>query len=513
MPRPSTRSTALAVLVWLVCSLVMFAAFFFNSSREAQIAGHNAVIKPLPSRFAVLHLGPVLPDVRLPSGKPLGVEVTLGSTSVASLDDLLTRYAVVASHPKGQVAIIERSMKSMAISAALRGAVVGAVVPLLWFLVGHRRRRELLSRLSQVQVIGVCLALVVATLAIWQPWVANDSKAHWVRLGTFVDVPIPKDLQYVEINSDVTTEQYKKLVTSALSIYDKSEVRYSAAIKRLADVEGIRVPSADETVAILLTDRHDNIGMDAVSRAVADKAKASVVFDGGDDTSTGGSWEAFSLDSLDASFKGFEKYAVAGNHDHGGFVTKYLKKRGWRNPALTLIEGPGGSTLTGLDDPRSSGLGDWRKEKGVTFKATQERIRKAVCEADKRVNTLLVHDANMGRLALDSGCVDLVIGGHVHVRIGPQAVLGSNGQVGYTYTNGTSGGAAYAIALGRIRRDATLTLITYRDGRPVGIQWVVLETNETFQVGEYQELVYSAQELPAHPELTVSPSSTPTPPP
>ena len=51
------------------------------------------------------------------------------------------------------------------------------------------------------------------------------------------------------------------------------------------------------------------------------------------------------------------------------------------------------------------------------------------------------------------------------------------------------------------------------DGRPVGIQWVVLETNETFQVGEYQELVYSAQELPAHPELTVSPSSTPTPPP
>ena len=59
----------------------------------------------------------------------------------------------------------------------------------------------------------------------------------------------------------------------------------------------------------------------------------------------------------------------------------------------------------------------------------------------------------------------------------------------------------------------TLTLITYRDGRPVGIQWVVLETNETFQVGEYQELVYSAQELPAHPELTVSSSSTPTPPP
>ena len=107
----------------------------------------------------------------------------------------------------------------------------------------------------------------------------------------------------------------------------------------------------------------------------------------------------------------------------------------------------------------------------------------AACAADERVSTILVHDANLGRVALDRGCVDLVLGGHLHVRSGPQRVTGENGQVGYTYTTGTTGGAAYAIALGsKPRRDAGVSLVTYRDGRPAGIQWVTLQTNGVFDV-------------------------------
>ena len=49
--------------------------------------------------------------------------------------------------------------------------------------------------------------------------------------------------------------------------------------------------------------------------------------------------------------------------------------------------------------------------------------------------------------------------------------MGENGATGYSYTTGTTGGAAYAIALGsKPRRPAGISLITYRDGRPVGVQ-------------------------------------------
>ncbi len=54
----------------------------------------------------------------------------------------------------------------------------------------------------------------------------------------------------------------------------------------------------------------------------------------------------------------------------------------------------------------------------------------------------------MGDEALERGCADLVVGGHLHVQSGPTAVAGENGAVGYSYTTGTTGGAAYAIAVG-----------------------------------------------------------------
>jgi hypothetical protein len=103
------------------------------------------------------------------------------------------------------------------------------------------------------------------------------------------------------------------------------------------------------------------------------------------------------------------------------------------------------------------------------------------------VSTVLVHDANLGREALSRGCVDLVVGGHTHVQSGPDPVEGENGATGYTWTNGTTGGAAYAIALGsKPRRDAEVSLVTYAEGRPVGLQWVRLRTDGSWRVGEWE---------------------------
>ena len=79
-----------------------------------------------------------------------------------------------------------------------------------------------------------------------------------------------------------------------------------------------------------------------------------------------------------------------------------------------------------------------------------------------------------------------MLAGHVHAQIGPDRVVGENGKAGYTYTNGTTGGAAYALAIGsKLRRDAMFTFVTYRDGRPVGIQPVTVTTAGDLSVASY----------------------------
>ena len=60
-------------------------------------------------------------------------------------------------------------------------------------------------------------------------------------------------------------------------------------VDRVAELAAqLRQPEDGETVAVLVSDRHDNIGMDPVARKVADEAGATVLLDAGDDTSTGG---------------------------------------------------------------------------------------------------------------------------------------------------------------------------------------------------------------------------------
>ena len=122
------------------------------------------------------------------------------------------------------------------------------------------------------------------------------------------------------------------------------------------------------------------------------------------------------------------------------------------------------------------------------LKLDAERLAEVGAGFGERIATLLVHDANLGRTALARGCTDLVLAGHLHLQVGPNRVVGENGKVGYSYTNGTTGGAAYAIALGKIRREAEFTLVTYREGRPVGIQPVKVSTLGELAVAPYTEL-------------------------
>lgn len=454
------------------------------------------MVSPDLSGKAVLHVGPVFPDVRLDADGLVGVDIQLGKTDAVSTDELAQRYAYLASQPEGQLAKVGHAVQAMAVDAAIRGAVLGLVPIAIWVLVGRTRRRELADRFQlRTGVVALVLAIALG-IALWQPWrepaETVAAGGEWMTLEQFLGpaVPIPEDLEEIEVRGDVTTNQTRRLIESAIDTYDTSKAFYATAAD-LAGTLDLRDPEEGDTVVAFVTDRHDNIGMDPVARAIADAAGATGVFDGGDDTSTGSSWEAFSLDSVSAAFSGMDRWAVTGNHDQGDFVHDYMADHGWTMLDGEVIGGPGGSTLFGVDDPRSSGLGSWRDQGATSFAEVEEWVADQACASEVRINTILVHDANLGRTALARGCADLVVSGHLHNRVGPLPVVGENGQTGYRFTNGTTGGAAYAIAIGsKPKKNAEVSLITYRDGRPVGIQWVILQSSGIFEVGEYVELTY-----------------------
>ena len=488
--------TSAFLAIWAAVAFVAGMVFFLVSSRTVVVASHDAVVEPNLTGQVVVRTGPILPDLRISSGERIGVDIELGKTDATSTAELVKRYAYIASRPEGQIVKIEDALKDMAFTAAWRGALVGLLPIGVWLLIGAGRRRELLVKARGP--LGGVAVLVVGGLVVglWAPWVDGDNvraeDGTWVPLGDFLgtEIPLPEELGGVQVRADVTTVQTRRLVESAINTYDKSKTFYVKAAEAAADLD-VRQPEEGDTVVLFVSDRHDNIGMDAVARAVGDRAGATAAFDAGDDTSSGKTWEAFSLDSVLAEFDGLDSFGVAGNHDHGDFVASYLADGGWTMLDGSVIDGPGGSTLLGIDDPRSSGLGSWRDETGLSFVEVGARLSDVACDSETRVSTILVHDANLAKDALTRGCADLVLGGHLHVQVGPTKVIGENGEIGYSYTTGTTGGAAYAIAVGsKIRREAEISLVTYSEGRPAGIQSVTLQTNGRFNVGPYVPLSY-----------------------
>ena len=470
---------------------------FLTSSRTVVLVGHDTVVRPTIARDAVIQTGPILPDFRVRDVGPVGVQLALGKTQVGSIEELVDRYAFIAGDPTAQIDKVQGVVVDMAVAAAVRGLAVGLLPVVVFLLLGRHRRGQLFRGLGTRQgLLGLLLLLVLPAL-VWQPWESSaetqEEQGSWETLEDYVgaEAVLPREVRDIEIRTSAVTSSSRRLVLSALGTYSTSKDFYSEAADAAADLD-LRTPEEGETVALLVTDRHDNIGMDRVARAVGDAAGATVVLGGGDDTSTGQPWEAFSLDSLSEAFDDWDRFAVAGNHDHGDFVSSYLAEQGWTMLDGEILDAPWGGTLLGIDDPRSSGLGSWRDETGLSFGEVEDRLADTACAAmedGERVSTVLVHDANLGREALSRGCVDLVVGGHTHVQAGPDAVEGGDDAVGYRWTNGTTGGAAYAIAIGsKPRRNADVSLVTYAEGRPIGLQWARLRTDGSWRVGQWEPI-------------------------
>lgn len=494
------KKVLLGFAAWILMAVPLWALLFTHSHAPVVIATHEATLSPTFDHHARLDMGPYLPDLRLRTSSPIGVRVELGKTTADSTGELAARYAAIAARPAPQVRQVVQVVQDLAVDAALRAGLLALAPFGLWWLLGPRRRAELLPlTVGKVGVVAgiVAVSLVVATT----PWNPDPPAAargtdSWIPLSQAVpEMAAPAELAVVQVQGGLLTDTTRRLIASGFDAYERGKVFY-ADLKARAPEEAraVRRPAKDEQLAVLVSDRHDNVEMDPVVRAFADAAGATAVIDAGDDTSTGAAWETFSLDSLEDSFGDYpSKVEIAGNHDHGNFVSKYLAKLGWLHLDGSSAQSPFGVRLFGVDDPRSSGLGGWRDVKGpLTWDQTKTRLADAVCLLDdrgERVATVVVHDAALASEVLDRGCADLVVAGHLHTQVGPTRVVGLNGRAGYSYTNGTTGGAAYAVAVGsKLRRDAEFTLITYRDGRPVGLQPVLVRTNGVYVVRPYVPL-------------------------
>jgi hypothetical protein len=146
-----------------------------------------------------------------------------------------------------------------------------------------------------------------------------------------------------------------------------------------------------------------------------------------------------------------------------------------------------GIRFLGDSDPRSSGLTAVYTPGDETVPEQAERLAAVACE-DGDVSTVVVHSPSSGAAAAESGCVDLVLSGHLHRQVGPENIA-SQERSTTVYTNGTTGGAAFAFALGsKLRREAQVTLVTFADGRPVGLQPVGITPGGDVVPADYVEL-------------------------
>ena len=487
--------------IWLaVLPSLIGLVLFLTSSRTVVLASHDAVVRPTSRGRRSCTPGPVLPDVRVDTGGAIGVDVQLGKTDADSTDELVQRYAYIAGQPEGQIAKVGHAVQAMAVDAALRGAVLGLVPVLVWLLVGPARRRELVGRFG--------LAPAVVALGAGRRCSASRSGSRGAsgerrsaadervgrrsRSSSARTCRCPSELDAVEVRGDVTT---------------------------VAD------PPADRERGRHLRQEQGVLRRRRGRRRRARAARAG----GGRD-------------------RGRVRLRPARQHRHGpgrpGGRRRRRCDRGVRRRRRHLDRRELGGVLPGLGQrgvrrprplgrrrqprprllrarlPRATTAGPCSTARWSTARAApparrrrpalqrarqlarrdrpelrrgraaarRRRVRRRRAAERRCWSTTPTSAARRSTAAAPTWCsAATCTSGSARSRV----VGRERRRPATRYTTGTTGGAAYAIAIGsKPRRAAEVSLVTYRDGRPVGIQWVVLQTNGVFEVGEYVELTY-----------------------
>jgi hypothetical protein len=310
-----------------------------------------------------------------PTGAVIGVHIDVGATNLDDYSAMIRRYAVIASQPEAEVSKVSELVRDMMLDAVVTGAVVGLAGPGLWLLIGRRRRTELLHRLTVPRaVVGMVTAVAIIGVAVSTPFDSEPKStsvagnAAWQPISDLVpETTVRGEAARLQVHGGLITSGTKALIKSAFDTYDTSLTFYRDLRERAPELAAVlHQPLEGETVAMLVSDRHDNIGMDPVSRAIADADGATILFDAGDDTSTARNGRASAwIRSPRRTRTTTTSTPSLATTTTERFVSTDLADKGFTVLGGAPIKAADGIRLLGAPDPRSSGLEAGRRLSGL----------------------------------------------------------------------------------------------------------------------------------------------------
>ena len=462
-------------------------------SEETTVGAHEGIVTLTRDGHATAEDIPVVGgDIRIPIQTPLGTGVNFKITHTPDVISALQTDALIAAQPRGEKEKVKDTANKLVLQSILGGAALGTLT------VGGIYTRRRYGR-TVVGETGIVMAtagslITVGLMAIPGTYL-QQPHANWTSLEQ--QVPILKQIDdplvsQVEINNNDLGKTAVSLINSGVVGYQDSINFYGPLKDQVAIVASqLRQPEPGEQVAVIISDRHDNTNIDPVIRAVGDAVGATIVLDSGDDFGASQSWEAFSTNSLGTTFKHYDQRFVSpGNHDWAPFT-----KDAYDKAKFTVLDGStkeleGGMTIIGDRDPRRSGLADLPEVPGEETPAELgQRLGAIACE-EGNVSIAMVHSPLAAQIIAETGCVDLALAGHSHIIKGPETVHGVQGDT-TLFVNGTSGGASGLIPIAlrnKLQTDATMALVTLRNGRPVGIQTEVFTKRGEIIIGTYRPI-------------------------
>ena len=503
-PRFTPRRIGGAIAAFLALTAASLGIGWGTAKVDTAIGPHNAVITTTLSSDMRVTLGPlgaVVIDSPLP--RPFGIQVDVHEVPAADpTQDLgsqltanLNAYLQLAENPEAAIrgprdaliadilgrAAITFGIGLIAITAVrltARGRALAATARVL-------RTPGIAPLLGATAIAGI--ALLIAPLARHPLTGARSIEA--LANTPFRDIKVVGQLgPLLDLGADAAVAQYN----STMDFYDgvSTEIARnlapspSHAAYRILASDGSRgelvEASGDDLVtAVFVSDLHCNISLAEPIARIADAVHADFIINGGDTTTNGTSAEQFCVDAYATAWQDYPVVVSDGNHD-SKTTTAQERAAGWHvlsGERITVA----GLSLLGDIDPTITVLGQGTfAEREESKPEMAARLSQAACRGPLAL--MIVHDPYTQRVAENTGCAPMWISGHVHHRVGPDLVAGSDGAQ-IRYTNASTGrGLKENTVMGRMNSDAEITILRFDKARQLPVDYRVVSITSSGSV-------------------------------
>lgn len=465
-----------------------------TASVQLSFGPHQAQYDVTTDHLVTLDVGP-LGTVQIDSPLPLtlGARVTLEEipADVQAVDPVKTievlsgdlqSYVQFFSAPR---ATVTSAARALVLDALVRTGLAFLALVVLWFvgrtLLGGPRRAELAAGLAprRRSLVGaglLVLAVAVTSVSSLSPTghgatgrvassvfdgTALEGARITGRLAGVVDTYGGQVVKAYRANQDFYSAADDAVVAAWQDRAAGTAARAEAQELLLVDSADTSTPpvaaeAVEPVVLLLVSDLHCNVGMAGLMTSVVELSGADLVLDAGDTTIDGTAVEKYCVTTFaDAIPRGIPVVVSNGNHDSPETAAQE------RQAGMTVLDGKvitaAGMRILGDNDPNETRLGGGTQPgSDETAAEAGERLAQVACD-DPDVDLLLIHNPNVGRAALERGCVPVQLSGHKHVRAGP-APFG----LGVRYVNASTAGAASGQpTVGPLRGTAEMTVLRF----------------------------------------------------